>query len=275
MKISSRDESSLQAFVTNGFSNWKNAVERFKGHECSQNHRDAAIAVVSRRNDTNISGVISKQAQQDREDARHCLFKIFETVRFMAVQDIPMRGHNESESNFIQLLELRSLDDDKLRFWMKRTTYKWISHDIINEILSILSRQVLEKVLSNIVRKPFFAFMADETTDISKKEQMSANVRVVDDYMAIQEYFVGFYEVPVTDAETLFAVIKDIFLRYQFQFNRCRGQCYDGAYNMSGAITGLQTRVRETEPRALYTLFIHNARTHYIHPCIREKSKYV
>lgn len=71
--------------------------------------------------------------------------------------------------------------------------------------------------------------------------------------MAIQEYFVGFYEVPVTDAETLFAVIKDIFLRYQFQFNRCRGQCYDGAYNMSGAITGLQTRVRETEPRALYT----------------------
>lgn len=32
-----------------------------------------------------------------------------------------------------------------------------------------------------------------------------------------------------------------------------RGQCYDGANNMSGDYTGLQTRIREEEPRAYYT----------------------
>lgn len=37
------------------------------------------------------------------------------------------------------------------------------------------------------------------------------------------------------------------------KFDGCRGQCYDGASNVSGAITDLQTRVREVEPRAVFT----------------------
>lgn len=252
-KIPSEDETSLNAFVITGFSDWKNAVRKFQSHECSHNHRKAAIAVVARKNEASISGVISKQTQQSRVDARFCLFKIFETIKFLAVQDIPMRGHNESESNFLQLIKLRCLDNEKLRSWMQRTTYKWLSHDIINQITSILARQIINKIVTAISSKPFYAFMADETTDISKKEQMSANFRVVDDNMDIQEYFLGFYDVPETKSETLFTVIQDILLRCSFPINRCRGQCYDGASNMSGEITGLQTRFREFEPRAFYT----------------------
>lgn len=116
-----------------------------------------------------------------------------------------------------------------------------------------MARQILDKIAKEISSKPFFGFMADETTGISLKEQMSANFRVVDENMDIHEYFLGFYDVPVTNAETLFAVIQDIFVRSTVNINRCRGQCYDGASNMSGEITGLQTRFRELEPRALYT----------------------
>lgn len=186
MKIPSKDESSLKAFATTGFSTWKNATANFNSHQTSQNHRFAATAIISRKNDTNISGIISRQAQQSREDARFCLLKIFETIRFLAVQDIPTR-HTEEESNFIQLVKLRCLDIEKLRLWMDRPTYKWISHDIINEIVSILARQILDNVVNPISEKKFFAFMADETTDISRKEQMSANFRVVDDNMEIHE----------------------------------------------------------------------------------------
>ncbi len=35
---SSRDTESLAAFVTNGFNGWKNAIDRFKGHEQSSVH---------------------------------------------------------------------------------------------------------------------------------------------------------------------------------------------------------------------------------------------
>lgn len=252
-KLKSDDEHSLNAFVSTGFSDWKNALRKFQNHEFSHNHRKASTAVIARRNDSSISSVISKQSQQSRVDARFCLHKIFETIKFLAVQDIPMRGHTENESNFRQLINLRCLDNEKLHSWMQRTTYKWLSHDIINEITSILARQIVDEIVKGISSKQFFAFMADETTDISKKEQMSANFRVVEDNMDIHEDFLGFYDVPETKAETLFLVIQDIFLRCTLDINRCRGQCYDGASNMSGEVTGLQTRFRECEPRALYT----------------------
>lgn len=95
--------------------------------------------------------------------------------------------------------------------------------------------------------------MADKTTDMSHKEQMSINFRVVDECLQIHEYFRGFYETPFTDAETLFRVIQDVLLRFNLPFCRCRGQYYDGANCVSGHITGLQTRFRLVEPRAYYT----------------------
>lgn len=51
----------------------------------------------------------------------------------------------------------------------------------------------------------------------------------------------------------MFKVIEDVLLRYQLKFSSCRGQCYDGSNNVSGAVTGLQTRIRKIELRALYT----------------------
>lgn len=116
-----------------------------------------------------------------------------------------------------------------------------------------MSLNILRKLLPEIRAAPFYAVMADETTDISKKEQMSVNIRVVDDDIYIKEFFLGFYDTPRTDAETLFIVLNDALLRFELRINKCRGQCYDGASNVSGEITGLQTRFREIEPRAIYT----------------------
>lgn len=116
-----------------------------------------------------------------------------------------------------------------------------------------MSIYLQRKILSEIRRAPFYAVMADETTDVSTLEQMSVNIRIVDDDMIVKEYFLGFYEVPETTSETLFIVLNDALLRFELRINKCRGQCYDGASNVSGEITGLQTRFREIEPRALFT----------------------
>lgn len=94
--------------------------------------------------------------------------------------------------------------------------------------------------------------MSDETTDSSRKEQMSLNFRTVDESLTIAETFLGFYDVPATYSETLFVVVQDVLLRFALKINKCRGQCYDGANNMSGAYTELQTRIRGLEPRAYY-----------------------
>lgn len=246
------DDKSYNAFVKDGFNNWKKALEKFQSHEKNEFHRKASSSIMLVKT-TQVSKLISDQALQSRKDARTCLTNIFESLRFLATQGIAIRGHTEIYSNFIQLLLLRATDRPLLKSWVERTTYRWVSHDIINEILSVMSLAIQRKLLSKIrVDASFYAFMADETTDVSRKEQMSVNFRVVDDSLKIDEIFLGFYDTPATDADTLFKVVKDVLLRFELPFNKCRGQCYDGAYNMSGSITGLQTRFREIEPRALF-----------------------
>lgn len=48
--------------------------------------------------------------------------------------------------------------------------------------------------MPNISEKPVYGFMADETTDVSTKDQMSINFRVVNDDMTVEESFCCFYE---------------------------------------------------------------------------------
>lgn len=55
-----------------------------------------------------------------------------------------------------------------------------------------------------------------------------------------------------TTADTLFKAVKDVFIRYQFDMTKLRGQCYDGASNMSGRHNGLHAKILKVEPRALY-----------------------
>lgn len=239
------------SFVKNGFSSWNKAIERFKAHEKSNLHRIATTSV-SLNKATNVPCMLSSQLMKDKQDARICLMKIFESIRFLAVQGLPLRGHIEENSNFVQLLHLRSLNQPLLEAWLGRSKYKWISHDVINEILTLMAMYVRRKLLSEIRKQPFYAVMAGETTDVSRKEQMSVNFRYVDENLVIHESFLGFYETPSTDSKTLFTILIDALIRFDLMLNKCRCQCYDGASNMSGEFTGLQRRIRELVSRAYY-----------------------
>ena len=68
--------------------------------------------------------------------------------------------------------------------------------------------------------------MMDETTDISGNEQATIIIWFVDN----------------EDSETLFMLT----------LLNIRGQCYDGASNMSGEYRGLQARIKDEAPKALY-----------------------
>ena len=63
----------------------------------------------------------------------------------------------------------------------------------------------------------------------------------------------GLYMVPSIDADTLVTVIKDCLVRMNLSLTKCRGQCYDGASNMSGANKGVAKQLSDIESRAVYT----------------------
>ena len=49
------------------------------------------------------------------------------------------------------------------------------------------------------------------------------------------------------DAESLVSAIRDVLMRMNVRVADCRGQCYDGASNMSGAKKGVAAIIMQEE----------------------------
>ena len=71
------------------------------------------------------------------------MIKIISSIRYLARQGIALRGYNEENPNFIQLLNLRAEDDDHLKEWLLRKSKKYTSPIIQNEILKDMALTIL------------------------------------------------------------------------------------------------------------------------------------
>ena len=244
------------AFSSAGFGNWKKAKEKMSQHARSEMHKHA----LALKSEPAIPEVVSSAEKREQEMARSCLLKIVTTVRFLARQGLPLRGHTESSGNFAQLLELRASDSPVLQKWLQRRT-SFTSHDVQNEILEILSHEILRDITAEISGKRsaetsadvrFFAVIVDGTQDVSGKEQESISLRFVDDNLNVCEEFVGFYEPGSTTGADLAAMIEDALCRLGLPLSHLRGMAFDGAANMSGVFNGAQAILRRKQPAALF-----------------------
>ena len=77
-----------------------------------------------------------------------CLLKIIGCLQFLARQAMSMQGDTDEESNFTQLLKLRGKDQPVLLKWLERKEDKYTSHEIQNEIISIVAKYCLRQFSS-------------------------------------------------------------------------------------------------------------------------------
>ena len=244
-----------QAFISKGFHNWKDATVAFNKHEKTGCHKDAVqMVVVLPKCYKDCGEMLSSQHAKEKADNRQLLYKILTNVQYLARQGLPLRGDGtEDDSNYTQLLRLRGIDDLRVFDWMKRKSSKYTSADIQNEMLMVMSLNVLREVARNLQNTLFYTVMVDEATDCSNKEQVVLVLRWVDDTLTVNEDFIGLYNVPSISADTLTGVIKDSLCRLNLTLRKVRGQCYDGASNMSGVRTGVAKQLLDEEKRAVFT----------------------
>ena len=50
----------------------------------------------------------------------------------------------------------------------------------------------------------------------------------------------------------MFAILQEVLTRLNLSFADCIGQCFDGAASVSGEFTGVQKRMCDVEPRAVF-----------------------
>ena len=112
------------AFVDRGFGSWNKAIERFNDHERSEMHKEAVEKLAAKSSRADVVMQLRIRCEADQKFHREMLMKLLSSIRFLARQGLPFRGHTETsetfEGNLYQLLLLRAEDNNHMRVWLKK-----------------------------------------------------------------------------------------------------------------------------------------------------------
>ena len=243
------------AFISSGFTYWKEAISAFKRHMNSMCHREAIEAVEVLPTQVKDIGELLDESTKNEKALNRAMFKrILQNLCFLSRQGLAFRGHGSGEnSNFTQLLQLRAYDCPELLTWLGKKTNKYTSAAIQNECLEAMALHILRQICRDVAINGFYTIMADECTDASNKEQFTICLRWVDENLVDHEDVLGLYNVGTIEAESLIKAIIDVVCRAGLSLSQCRGQCYDGASNMSGSKRGVAVQIQAKESRAVLT----------------------
>ncbi|KAK7132902.1 hypothetical protein R3I93_019224 [Phoxinus phoxinus] len=258
------------SFLTKGFTDWKNAVGEKRGiiprHSLTEGHRKSTekaenfISVVQKKR-KDISSIISQQYEEKVTANRNSLLSIIDIIVCLGQRNVAFRGSWEGDSengNFNHFVNWKAQFDVALKQHMQTAPKNaiYLSPAIQNELIECCAEEIRGTLINRIQAAKYFTVLADESMDISGTEQMSICVRYVNDEeenLEIKEDFLGFCPLPKQDAATITSAILNQLTKWGLQTTFLRGQGYDGASTMSGKVSGVQKRVKELYPRAMYT----------------------
>ena len=181
-------------------------------------------------------------------------------------QGLALRGHRDdrisweedanthfNEGNFVKLIRFRAETDSVLAEHLAKSprNARYTSKTVQNELVDVIGECIRNDILAEVKQANFYSIIADEVTDAANKEELSIALRFVLDG-TVKEVFVDFVEVERITGKVLAQAILQWLSTHGLSPADIRGQCYDGASNMSGAVSGCKTIVQREAPQALY-----------------------
>lgn len=251
------------SFAKIGFNDWKHN-ESIHKHETSKSHCQAAQLYVRRIAELgNVKSLLTKQLNEEKQYWRNILKRVFDAVCFLAVRGLPFRGSNGQignthNGNYLGIIELLAKYDTILRSHIDNYANKgkghvsYLSPNVAMEFVHLIATEVKTVIKVEIYSSKYYALIVDSTPDNSHVDQLTVIIRYVDAKGIAKEPFLEFLkETGHKGCEMEDAVIK-FLVDNNFTIIDCRGQSYDTAANMSGKYSGLQTRIKQYSPLAVY-----------------------
>ncbi|XP_029348170.1 zinc finger MYM-type protein 1-like [Acyrthosiphon pisum] len=128
----------------------------------------------------------------------------------------------------------------------------YTSPDYQNDLIKTIASSTRKNIIKKMAFTGAYSILFDETKNASKKEQLSFIIRFVDGNLNIHEKAIGCYHMKKCDAYTLSQEILNIAANNKLDIQKCVAQCYDGASVMSGLFSGVQKRILDIVPHAIY-----------------------
>ena len=140
----------------------------------------------------------------------------------------------------------------------------YTSKEIQNQMISVCGDIIRNRLLDKIHKAKFFSVIADEATDSSNVEQLSINVRFLENSEP-QEKFLGFQEcISGTTGEAIADNILSKLTDWKLEAELLRGQAYDRAGAMAGRVKGAASRITTKYLKAIYT----HCASHRLNLCV-------
>ncbi|XP_046859028.1 uncharacterized protein LOC124452512 [Xenia sp. Carnegie-2017] len=158
-----------------------------------------------------------------------------------------------NRGNYVELIKLLSAYDPTLEQHLHTATvFSGLSNRIQNDLIVAVKDVMLKAIKDEVMRSPFVAISLDETSDVKTLSQLTTIVRYVNSDGKAVERFLGFTD--VSEDRTAARLKQEVgkTLNEYGCGEKLIAQTYDGASVMSGELSGLQTRVREDYPHALF-----------------------
>lgn len=252
------------AWNSDGVGNMENFRIVRGRHENSKQHISSVCALAkfgNTRIDFSLSNAFKQSIEKYNENVkrnRYIMERLISATCFLAQQELPFRGNNESsesvnKGNYVELLNLLAETDDKLLNHLQTATvFSGTSNDIQNDIIECISRFMINKIKEEVNNSNFVAVIMDETTDVSNKSQLSTIFRYVTSDGKVEERFLGFSDVSSNRTAARLSLILSEHID-QFQCGeKLVAQTYDGAPVMAGSVSGLQTLVKQKYSEVLF-----------------------
>ena len=183
-------------------------------------------------------------------------------VIYLAKQGLPLRGDVEdingvkNSGHFLALLKDYASKDEILYqhlYFPKGRNATYMSSTTQNNIINFIGYDLLlNAIISEVKEATFFSVLADEVSSHTV-EHLGMCLRFVDSECNIHDEFFAFIKLSRVRASNIADSILTTLVNLGLSMSDLRGQGYDGALTMSGAKAGVQARIREWQPMALYT----------------------
>ncbi len=256
-------------FSKAGLRDWGHLGQFCIKHEASKAHaaavaRHKGFMEIKRAGKGDIIHQVTKDAQGHFTDLiernRTHIKVIIDILLFCAKQGIALRGHKEdtesmNRGNFFDLFKVLCQYDPEIKQRLDElpANAKMMSPDIQNDLLETAASLLLRKIRAELHAQAdtYYAILADEYKDHSKKELIAVCVRYIFDGN-LRERAVGFVATDHMTSSCIANKILEVLEPLQLDPELCVGFSFDGAAVMSGGRVGVQVLLKKTFPHAVY-----------------------